>query len=119
MQVLSRSSSVSSGGSGYAINDTGVIDQGGNTSAGYVVLQTGAGGAVTAIFISPSGNGLYTLGSGIPTAATSAAGSGLTVDITSLVTGCDLTHGPIYQISSAGGGSGYAVGDVLIVDQFG
>jgi len=80
--------SLGSGGSGYAVNDQGVIDQSSNTSARYKVLSTGAGGAIVTYSLLSAGNG-YLPASGV----------------------ADVPGGPITSSSLGAGGSGYAPGD--------
>lgn len=94
-----------SGGSGYAVNDTFSVD-GGECASGTV---TGvSGGAVTTYTITNGGNG-YSVTSGEGTQRTSGSGSGLTINITNVDKGAVI----------GSGGSGYTVGDTGNIVQVG
>jgi hypothetical protein len=77
---------VAAGGTGYRVNDTGTINQGGNTTATYTVRTvTGGffGGPVTSFMITAAGTG-YSVANGVGTARTRGGGTGFTVNITSV-----------------------------------
>jgi hypothetical protein len=79
------SSSLNAGGSGYSVNDTGVI-QGPGTGATYKVL-TVSGGAVQTYSITAKGSA-YAVQSGVPTARTSGGfGTGFKINVLSLSAG--------------------------------
>lgn len=71
-------------GTGYAVGDTFTITTGGTGATG-LVAAVGVGGSVTAVELTAPGSG-YTTGAGKVT-TTSGAGTGLTVDITTVVQG--------------------------------
>lgn len=74
---------VDSGGTGYAVGDTGVV--GSQASATYIVTAE-SGGVVSAIKMTYGGGG-YSTGSGISTTASTGNGSGLTLNITAVASG--------------------------------
>jgi hypothetical protein len=81
-------STLGAGGLGYAVNDTGTL-QDGNFDASYKVLTVGAGGAVLTYSITAPGSG-YVVANGVATApggAQPGAGAGLTVNITAVQNG--------------------------------
>jgi hypothetical protein len=104
------SASVDAGGSGYAVNDTGIINVG-SRNAVYRVTTTGGGGSVTGFRILNPGTayatvvGAATLNQpGIPV----NVGSGFTVNIVA-------ASGPISSATVDNGGSGYVVGAVGVI----
>lgn len=78
------SSNVQAAGSGYAVNDTGIID--GGSSSGYTVNAVDGGGGVTAYTVDAGSSGYAT---GVTTTEVgTGAGDGLfTVDITAIAPG--------------------------------
>lgn len=82
-----------SGGTGYAINDTGTIAQnsGGGVAAKYQVLSLGASNSVATYSITFVGQG-FIVANNLATSHTTGAGTGFTINVTAL-------------------GGGYAVGD--------
>jgi hypothetical protein len=82
---------LNSGGTGYAVNDTGTIVQSGGSGATYIVNSVSSGAVVT--FTITSGGTGYSTATGVLTAkggAQPGAGSGFTVNITALGVGIDL-----------------------------
>src|SRR6185437_8159536 len=73
---------VNAGGTGYAVGDTFSITQGG-ASLGIGTVVTAPAGVVTAIAIAQGGTG-YAVANGLATVALTGAGTGLTVNITTI-----------------------------------
>ena len=90
-------STLGSGGSGYAVNDTFSVD-GGECATGTVTGVSGS--TVTSYTLSNGGNG-YSTASGQGTQRTSGSGAGLTINITAVGAGAKVDAG----------GAGYTVGD--------
>jgi hypothetical protein len=90
---------VNAAGTGYAAGDQGTVNGGGTGTLAFYVVDTvdGGGGVLTYHLIDP-GQG-YATGTGIATTATTGAGTGFTIDIT-----------------STSGGLGYLVGDTGTID---
>ena len=82
-----RTQTIASGGTGYAVGDTGTIASGG---AVYKVFSVSRGVVTAITFSVPYGSG-YTISSGVTTTATTGSGTGLTLNITGVYTG---TPGP-------------------------
>ncbi len=103
-------STLNSGGSGYAVNDTFTItnptEGGGNTASGHV---TGVSGGVVTTYVIDVAGGGYKVQTGRTTTATSGSGTGLTIDIGSVGTG-------IAQVYVKAAGTGYAVNDTFTIN---
>lgn len=83
-------STLGSGGTGYAVGDTGTIVQSGGSGATYIV-NTVSSGVVATYTITSGGTG-YSVQNGVATAnggAQPGAGSGFTINITALGVGID------------------------------
>jgi len=88
-------------GSGYAVNDTFTVDGGEVLAVGHVTSVSG-GGVVTGISWDSYGKG-YSVGSHIPTTATSGTGTGLKVDIAAVgVAYSDTSEYPLWNIAQHG-----------------
>lgn len=74
-------SALASGGSGYAVNDTFVINVDSNNAEG--IVDTVSGDVVLTYHLTNVGT-VYLVGSGVSTGATSGVGTGLTIDITAV-----------------------------------
>lgn len=96
-------SGVGSGGTGYAVNDTGII---GGRDGWYRVTSVSAGVVTGFILLNPGST--YTVASGVSTQAAPGIannlGSGFTLDITA-------SAGPITASSINFGGAGFTVGN--------
>lgn len=88
-------------GSGYAVNDTFIVNGGSTLAAGHVT-SIGAGGAVTGMAIDLPGAG-YSISAHNPTTATSGSGSGMTVQITAVGTPYnDSSEYPLWNAAQHG-----------------
>ena len=85
-------STLGAGGSGYAVNDTGVIDPSSTVSSGdatYKVLTVDGSGAVLTYSVTAAG-AVYPVANAIPTGTGGAqpgAGVGLTLNVTAITPG--------------------------------
>ena len=96
------SSAVTSGGTGYAVNDTGTIAAG-NQDATYIINSVTGNGAVLTFTITSGGTG-YSVGAGNNTATGGlqpGTGTGFTVDILTTMFSLPSIRGN-YAISSSG-----------------
>lgn len=94
--------SVSSGGVGYAVNDVLTVT-GGSGSSAILTVATVSSGVITSVNVTNAGS--YTTFPVSPVNVTGGSGSGATFNLT----------GGVISASVSVGGSGYTVGDFLIV----
>lgn len=103
IDTASPSAGAGAGGAGYLAND--VIGVAGGTGGQLTVLAVDASGKVLSLGVKSGHQGSgYTTGSNVAT--TGGTGTGLIVDITAGALSGAVVH-------SAGGGSGYAVNDIV------
>ena len=98
------------GGTGFAVNDLIRPIQGSATGAVLSVTSIGGGGSVAGISIIVGGYTPYTVATGVPT-TTSGSGTGLTLNINTVV------NGAITAFTIDVNGSGYVVGDMIYPSQ--
>jgi hypothetical protein len=94
--------SVSSGGTGYAVNDVLTVTGGSGTSS-ILTVATVSSGVITSVNVTNAGS--YTTFPVSPVNVTGGSGSGATFNLT----------GGVISATISFGGSGYTVGDFLIV----
>lgn len=94
--------SVSSGGAGYAVNDV-LIVTGGSGSSAILTVTTVSSGVITSVNVTNAGS--YNAFPVSPVIVSAGSGSGATFNLT----------GGVISATVSSGGSGYTVGDFLIV----
>lgn len=110
---------LNSGGSGYAVGDTGTIVFG-SSDATYIIDTVSSGAVATYTITFPGTYYQPDLAATATGGAQPGRGSGFIINILTVKSCCDATHGPLLAIyiDSLGGG-GYTDTDVITLDQGG